>query len=456
MEKEGNISKENNLERESLDKKIKEVSKKFLEKAKNREVLIISHFDTDGITSASIIIRTLKKLDIKFSVKIVKSLEENFVRDLPKDKVLLFLDLASGSLNYMKDEGLNDVFIIDHHEVTQEVPEGVEVINPWFNGKEKISGAGLCYLFSKEINSGNKNLSKLAVLGMIGDIMEGHLEELDKEMFEESDIKRKKGLLLYPSTRPINKTLEYSSNPYIPGVTGNPEGVFELIRETGIEMVNGRHKSIIELSEDEMKKLTTAIMLRNPATKKDVIGNIYLLKFFNKLEDAREISAMINACSRLGKSEAALKFCLEIPNARKEAEEVHAKYKQHLISALDFVSKTKKIEGKGFVIINAGDQVMDTIIGTIASILSNSPSYEEGTIITAMAYYEDKIKISARICGRENNGRNVKEILERIITDIGGEVGGHEFAAGGIIEKKKEKDFIEALKKNLEIELVKI
>ncbi|MEX0920514.1 MAG: DHH family phosphoesterase [Candidatus Pacearchaeota archaeon] len=456
MEKEENIIVDEKLGREPLDEKIKEVSKKFLEKTKDREILIISHFDTDGITSASIIIQALKRIDRKFSVKIVKSLEEDFIRGLPKDKVILFLDLASGSLDYMKDENLKDVFIIDHHEVTQEIPEGVEVINPWFNGKEKISGAGLSYLFSKEIDNNNKDLAKLAVLGMMGDIMEKHIEDLDKEIFDGGDIKRKKGLLLYPSTRPINKTLEYSSNPYIPGVTGNSEGVFELIRETGIEMVNGKHKSLIELSEDEMKKLTTAIMLRNPNTKRDIIGNIYLLKFFNKLDDARELSAMINACSRLGKSEAALKFCLEVPNARKEAEGIHAKYKQHLISALDFVSKTEKIEGKGFVIINAGDQVMDTIIGTIASILSNSPNYEEGTIITAMAYYEGKIKISARICGQENNGRNVKEILEKIITQIGGEVGGHEFAAGGIIEKEKEKDFIEALKKNLEIEMVKI
>ncbi len=456
MEKEENISVDKKLGGESLNEKIKKVSKRFLEETKSKEILVISHFDTDGITSASIIIQTLKRLDKKFSVKIIKSLEEDFIRNLPRNKVILFLDLASGSLDYMKNEGLKDVFIIDHHEVTQKIPEGVEVINPWFNGKEKISGAGLSYLFSKEINPENKDIAKLAVLGMIGDIMENHLEDLDKEIFERGDIKRKKGLLLYPSTRPINKTLEYSSNPYIPGVTGNSEGVFELIRETGIEMTNGKYKSLIELNGDEMKKLTTAIMLRNPTTKKDIIGNIYLLKFFNKLDDARELSAMINACSRLGKSYAALKFCLEVPNARKEAEEIHAKYKQHLISALEFVSKTEKIEGKGFVIINAKNNVMDTIIGTVASILSNSPSYEEGTIITTMAHYEEKIKISARICGQENNGRNVKEILEKIITQIGGEVGGHEFAAGGIIDKEKESEFIESLKKNLEVEMVKI
>ena len=35
-------------------------------------------------------------------------------------------------------------------------------------------------------------------------------------------------------------------------------------------------------------------------------------------------------------------------------------------------------------------------------------------------------------------------------------MGGHEFAAGGIISKNKEKEFINSLQKSFEIELVKI
>jgi nanoRNase/pAp phosphatase (c-di-AMP/oligoRNAs hydrolase) len=37
-----------------------------------------------------------------------------------------------------------------------------------------------------------------------------------------------------------------------------------------------------------------------------------------------------------------------------------------------------------------------------------------------------------------------------------GEVGGHEFAAGCVIKQEKEKDFLDLLTKNLEIEFVKI
>jgi len=235
----------------------------------------------------------------------------------------------------------------------------------------------------------------------------------------------------------------------------------ELLREAGLKPENGKYKSLMELNEDEMSQLVTSVLLRINGTKselikKEIIGDIFLIKLFNKLEDAREISAMINACSRLGKPEIAIQFLMEIPNSKKKTESAHIKYKQHIISGLKFVSETEKIILNGGVIINAKDQIKDTIIGTIASILSKSSLYEEGMIITTMAFNEtgEKIKVSSRNVGE--NGRNVREILSDIVNKIGGEVGGHKFAAGCLISIEKEQEFINALKENLEIELVKV
>lgn len=443
------------MESKSLESEIELIANKFIETISDKEILVISHFDTDGITSATILIQTLKKLDKKFSVKILKRLEEKLIMDLPKDKIIIFLDLASGSLNHISKANLKEVFIIDHHEIFQEIPEGINIINPHLNGKEELSSSSLVYLFCKQINEEHKGLAKLAILGMIGDCMEKSIDKLNNLIINDGEVKRKRGLLIYPSTRPLNRTLEYCSDPYIPGITGNSEGVIELLREVGLSPSNGKYKSLIELDNEEMSKLVTAIVLRNPKVKnKEIIGNIFLIKFFNKLEDARELSAMINACSRLGESGTALQFCMELSNAKKRAELMHAKYKQFIISGLKDASKSEKIEGNGFVIINAKERIKDTIIGTIASILSNSSIYEEGTIITTMAYYDDKIKVSARSVGK--NGRNIRKILASVIEKIGGEVGGHKFAAGCMVKQEKEKEFLDSLKKNLEIELVKI
>jgi len=233
------------------------------------------------------------------------------------------------------------------------------------------------------------------------------------------------------------------------------KGVLELLREIGLNPIKGKYKNLVELNAEEMEKLVTAIILRNPKAKhKEMIGDIFLIKLFNKLEDARELSAMINACSRFGEPGIAIQLCMEITGAKKRAESIHAKHKQFIVSGLKLISETEKIKGNGFVIINAKNKIKDTITGTITSILSKSSLYEEGTIITTMAYYDDKIKVSARVVGQ--NGQNLREMLTKIISTIGGEVGGHKFAAGCIITQDKEQEFIDNLKKNLEVEVIKV
>jgi RecJ-like exonuclease len=200
--------------------------------------------------------------------------------------------------------------------------------------------------------------------------------------------------------------------------------------------------------------LITAILLRTKTSEKDIIGNIYLLKFFNKLNDAREISAMINACSRLGHSEVSLSLCLQSEDAKRKAEDLYVKYKQEIIRGLNFVQQNK-IEGKNYTLINAKDNIKDTIIGTVISILMHSMNKDQGGIIVGMAYKGDSIKISARMS--DNNGdNNVREILKEIIEKIGGEFGGHKKAAGCMISKENEDQFIESFKKKFEVEIVKI
>ena len=437
---------------------IKKFSQKFLKETENKSILIVSHHDTDGITSAAIFASCLKRLDKKFSIKIIKQLEEKIIQELPEDKLVVFLDLASSSLEELSK--LNSpVFIIDHHDLNSKIPKNIEIINPHLTNSEEMSASCLTYLVSKEISKENKDLANLAIIGLVGDIMEKNIGKITQTIISDSETIIKKGILLYPSTRPLNKALEYCSNPFIPGVTGNSQGAIDLLRETGIGLTQKGYKSLIELSEEEMQKLVTAIVLRTSKSNSslDFIGNLYLVKFFNKLEDAREISALINACSRMGYSEIALLLCMGNKNAKEKSEKIYATYKQHIVGALNYVNSNSLIKGKNYVIINAKENIKDTIIGTIASILSMSSTYEEGTVIVAMAYNQDKIKVSARISGKNKEGsKNLRVILNSIIENIGGISGGHKLAAGCLISKEKEQAFIELIRKKLDIELIKI
>jgi len=445
---------------------VKKIAKEFLEATKEKPIRIISHYDTDGITSAAILAKTFQRLDKKFTIKIVKGLEEEIIRKelnrQPKE-VLIFSDLASGSLEYFQNLS-QPIFILDHHEIHKnKLNSNIKIINHHLTNdpeRNTCTGAGITYLFAKTISEKNQDLSSLAIIGLIGDRHETNLSKINQQIIKETkDLTIKQGLTLYPATRPLKRTLEYSTSPYIPGVTGNGEGVIELLRETGILF----DKNLLELTEDEMNKLLTAIMIRKAQNSKEeeIIGNLYILKFFNTKEDVREISTLINACSRLGYHDIALSYCLENQKAKTKALDIYTKYKQELVSGLKIAEKINKTKGNNFVILNAKDQIKDAIIGTICSMLSSSATYKEGTILIGMAYNENKIKVSARMVGRE--GRNLKELMEKTIIEFKtdnpnstAEVGGHYYAAGCSIEKEKEDSFLETLKKNLEIEIVKV
>ena len=438
---------------------IENFTKLFLEEIKKNPIHVVSHFDTDGVTSAAIFSKTLERLGKQFSIKIIKQLSPEEIKNFPKEKTIVLLDLGSGSIKHL-EETKQKIFVIDHHEIKDKnLPSNIIMINPHLLEEyEDLCASELTYLFSRTVSEENKNLSHLSIIGMIGDTMEKEISKTREKIIREADVKIKKGLLLYPSTRPLDKALEYSARPFIPGVTGDSKGTFELLKEAGIERTSKGFKALIDLDDNEMKSLATSIMLRLSSREyKDYLGNLYLIKLFNKIEDAREISAMINACGRMGKPELALMLCLGNLNARKKAERLYVKYRQYIISGLKSIDKNEKIIGREYVIINTKDKIKDTLIGTLTSILSFSKVYKEGTIIIAMAYDNDNIKVSTRMAGRNNDSsKNLKEIMDSVTCLVGGESGGHKKAAGCVIKKIDEQKFIDLIKKKFEFEVVKM
>lgn len=446
-------------------KAIEKIITDFKECSKDKTIKIISHYDTDGVTAAGIIIRALQREDKVFSVKIIRQLDANIINELKSDaeskkEILFFLDLGSSNLSTLSEIN-TDIFLLDHHEITERVESAnLRVINPHIFNDENVSSAGLAYLFVKQLNHHNKDLASLAVIGMVGDMLEHSLSKVNNNILKDAeDIIIKRSLLIFSATRPLHKALEFSSDIFIPGVTGSSVGAINLLREAGIKTDNGKYASLVDLNAEETSRLITAIMLRRldkNRSEDSIIGNIYLTKFFNRLEDVRELSTLINACSRLGYSDIALSLCLGDSKARAGADEIYNSYKHEIIDALNWISREKKIEGKGYVVINAKGHIKDTIIGTAISILSYSGIYSEGTILLGMAYQNDKVKVSARIAGRENKTVNLQSILNSVIKEIGGECGGHAEAAGCLISKEKEEQFIETAKREIETENMSI
>jgi RecJ-like exonuclease len=448
---------------ESFQSAIEEAVNEFNNLDKTKVIRVVGHLDADGITASSILIETLTRQGRKFSFSIVKRLDDMVLKELSKEDypVFFFVDLGSSNIINIK-ERLKDktVFVLDHHIPQDEA--GVIHVNPRLcniNGDEEISGAGVVYLFCKTIDNEMTAFAHLALIGAMGDMQcrkdfSGLNLEILQDALEHIDVK--KGLRMFGShTRPLHKILEYSTDPYIPGVTGSEENSVNFLFENGIALKeeNGDWKKLINLNEDEMKKLVTGIILRRMGSEEnpeDIFGQVYILKNEDNdaLKDMKEFSTLLNACGRLGKPSLGIGVCLNNKELKKKAIALLGEYKSELIKGLNYFHSLKEKglikENEKVVIINFEGNIKETMIGTITSMVVNSNVYKKGMVLIGMGYsLGDKIKISVRYTGREDV--DLRQKLMSILQDIDkkAEVGGHGKACGAVIDQDKEGVFIE-------------
>jgi single-stranded DNA-specific DHH superfamily exonuclease len=145
--------------------------------------------------------------------------------------------------------------------------------------------------------------------------------------------------------------------------------------------------------------------------------------------------------------------CLGIKKDIQRALQTLAEYKKEIVSAINWYNENKNkseiIHDNGLLIINAKDNISPTIIGTLASIISKSNNLKKNTYILSLARtLEGTTKISLRV---SSNGEDIdlRNILKEIVTSAGGEAGGHQYAAGALIDTKYEEKFIETAKQVL-------
>ena len=458
---------------EEFLKHVKEVAGKF-KSIDKKPIKLIGNLDSDGITATSILIKAFLRENLKFSVSVIKQITPKIVSELKHEPydTIVFTDLGSGYLTQLEEHLSNKtIFILDHH-----IPDKKETkfhhVNPhmfMIDGGKEISAAGVSYLFAKFLNPNNIDLAYLAIIGAIGDVQENQgFEKLNQYILEDALLSKKvevkTGLRLYGmQTKPLHKVLEYSTNPYIPNVTGSETGAILFLQELGIPVQeNGKFRKFTNLTEEEIKKIVTAIILRRMGSEsnpEDIFGPIYLLQGEDDespTKDLREFSTLINCCGRMGKPTWGVGTCLNEKYSKEKAIELLNEYRREIINALNWYynnksDKSKVIEGSGYVILNAEDYIRETIIGTTISIIAKSNIYPEGTIIFGLAHSLDvETKVSTRICGFGKHDTDLRSIIKEILKKTGGEGGGHHMAAGAVISQDKESLFIETAKELLD------
>ncbi len=431
---------------------------------KDGMIRIVSHLDTDGICSCAILAKALGSEGYRYSVSILPQLDERSLAQLSADtyKTYVFSDMGSAALGIIKRllRG-KTVIILDHHKPDRAGPQkNVAHVNPHLygiDGSRELSGSGVTYLFARQLDRKNKSLAHLAVVGAVGDSQEkGGFSGLNREILSEAVRERSivvsKGLRFFGAqSRPLHKVLEYSFDPFIPGVTGSADGAKELLGSLGIGLrYEKRYRRLEDLTASQRKALAEEIIRRRKGEDEpgDVFGNVYTLanERPGPFRDARELSTLLNACGRLGRASVGISALLGDKKSKRQAEELVMEYRQEIISSLEWFRKsegTKDVIRAGrHIIINAGYNIMPTMIGTMASIIANSSEVEKGSVIIALGRTENKkTKVSVRL--RRPAGRlDAYDIVSRLVKVTGGECGGHKNAAGGLIEPAKERLFM--------------
>ena len=458
---------------ERFNEQLRNAAEAFNQVDKKEVIRVISHLDADGISACAIMIKLLNVENRKYSVSVVQQLNKAVLSQLALEpyNCFIFTDIGSGAVRDIK-EILKDkkVFILDHHSISDEEFGSILFVNPHhcgIDGGKEISGAGVVFKFACAVDKSMEELAHVAIIGAIGDLQEqnGFLrlnDEILRIAIEKNKIQVKKGLRIFGTqTKPLHKALEYCTDPYIPGVSGSESGAIQFLYQIGVEPKNNNGwKKIVNLDEHDMKKLVTGIIMKrlNEANPDDVLGNVYILPHEEEespTRDAKEFATLLNACGRLGKASLGIGACLGDKKIKQQAIRSLSDYKKEIVNALNWYDENKFSDdvfwGNGFVIINAKSNVMSTMIGTLASILSKSNAMTNNIFILSMAQAIDaSTKISLRTTNNVNGTIDLKKIIEEIIDDIGNaESGGHQNAAGAVIPTEKESTFIEAAKEVL-------
>jgi len=441
---------------------IERTSKIFKSIIKHKKVKLFSHLDADGLTSASIISKMLLRANVNFELRILKQLTVDIVKKLKfaEDDVLFFTDMGSGQLDLLKEFfNKTQVFVIDHHDPLNINNMNLFHINPLLFGEEEISSSIICYLFAKNFSISNTDLIDLAIVGAVGD--EQEFTGLPRKILEEAETLGKitimKGIRLYGrNSRSIHKSLEYSFDPFIPGISGSESQAIQFLSELGIVVKeNDEWKKLKDLTIEEQQKLASAIIMERLKVSHpdaaDIFGEIYtILDRPEELQDTKEFATILNACGRTNNMPFGIRLCLNDNSITERIWDILEGYKKEISDGLNLVKEgdlVLSMPNANFII--AGNRITDSLIGTITSVALNSNIFDINKPIFGLAETEEgKVKISAR-ASRHIKDINLREILLYTTAKLKGEAGGHKYAAGALIDKNLQKDFVDIINDKL-------
>ncbi len=440
-----------------------------------KNISVITHLDCDGITSGSIVTKSLIRSGAKCTVKTVNEFSKNLIEKMKNDsrQFHIITDLGGGFAKDL-DSALDDNWIVvDHHQIPQEEFDNERVINAWkydLDGGLDVSAGGMAYLVSKALHTENTDLAWIAVVAALGDRQDrGEKKSFTGVNVEIAATAKKNSqleidldvLLVGRETRPLPDALAFTSQPFIEGLTWNRDACLSLLNSSGIKLKDGgRWRVPAELTEDEKRVLLQTISKFIPNKNAsdvidELVGYTYTLVGEDKrsfLRDAREFSTMLNSCVRIRRAGVGVAICMgDRIKMLQEGENILVEYRTFLRTYMNTLSseRWRIIDNGSYVLVNGEGLVPENMTGAVSSLLGGSQKNTGKIIILRTNGEEGTIKFSSRKSTGCKSEVNLGLLMRECASKVSGIGGGHDAAAGARITKDKLDEFLDYLEENV-------
>jgi RecJ-like exonuclease len=408
---------------------------------------IFSHYDADGISSAGILARSLLRAGKDFSVTLFTALNDENMNTIEKSnaKCVIIADMGASYLDDL-DTLEKDVIVLDHHRAIRG-SEKICFANPHLfgiDGMTECCAASLSLLFAAAMDESNLDLSQIAFAGIAGDRQHINISGINAHILrsaaETGYVTARDGSLI-PSG-PLSRELYLTTEPYISGISGSPEGVSKLMKDSEIS----RDRSSSDLNDSERRKLSSLIAIilasENVMTKtvSESSRTRYDLRDWHM--DAEAFADILNACGRLGFGGIGVAMCLGDERSRIEAEGLNDDYRSKIVTA------AKELDRRGLIQMRNIQYFDSSASGFTGVLCSIAMQYlgDHGKPAIGMNVSEDVVKASARGTMEQlERGIDLSAGMEAAAKEAGGQGGGHRIASGASIPKGSEEVFLNAL-----------
>jgi len=449
-------------------------------------VLLASHIDADGLTSAAIAATALERAEIPFETVFSKQLDESELESIAATdhETVLFTDFGSGQLDLIAGHEAAGDFtpvIADHHQPADaETDYHLNPLLAGLNGASELSGAGASYVLARALAASqpdggddsadttdptvdNRDLAAIAVVGAVGDMqagvdgLSGANTRIVAEGIEAGVIEESTDLTLYgKQTRPLPKLLEYASDARIPGISNDAAGAIEFLSDLDLDLkADGEWRCWVDLAADERRVLVSALVQRAvksgvPAGRvDDLVGTSYQLtreEPGTELRDVSEFSTLLNATARYERADVGLAVCLgDRDEALDRARQLLRNHRRNLSEGLQWVKTEGVTVEDNLQWFDAGNRIRETIVGIVAGMAVGAPGVRRDRPIIAFAEKsEAEIKVSARGSHQlTRKGLDLSVVMREASRAVDGDGGGHDVAAGATIPTGRQGEFVD-------------